>query len=158
MNTLIIYDSFFGNTRKIAEAISQGFKEKDCKIKHVDDFKKEDLNNIKLLIVGSPTRAFMPSPKIKKFISSLSKKNLNELFIGSFDTRADMNDVNNKIIKKMANIFGYAAEPINKKLVKKGASSIVRPEGFFVNDTEGPLKNGEIERAKNWAIKIADNY
>lgn len=156
MSTLLIYDSFFGNTKKIAEAIVKGFGEGNCKSVRVDDFKSDNLNDIKLLIVGSPTRAFMPSPKIKKFISLLAKNKINGINIAAFDTRADMSKVNNKILKVMVKLFGYGAEPIEKKLVKKGGISVVAPEGFYVNDTEGPLGDGEIERAVNWGKRIAN--
>ena len=44
--------------------------------------------------------------------------------------------------------------PIADKLEKKGGSLIIPPEGFFVKDSEGPLKDGEIERAVDWAKLI----
>ena len=53
-------------------------------------------------------------------------------------------------------LFGYAAEPISKKLRNKGAEIVIPPEGFCVNDTEGPLKEGELERAKSWILQIQD--
>ena len=51
-------------------------------------------------------------------------------------------------------LFGYAAEPISKKLKNKGAEIVITPTGFCVNDTEGPLKEGELERATTWANQI----
>ena len=52
-------------------------------------------------------------------------------------------------------IFGYAAKPIADRLEKKGGQLAVPPEGFYVTDTEGPLVEGELERAAEWARKIA---
>jgi hypothetical protein len=46
---------------------------------------------------------------------------------------------------------GYAAKRIANQLKRAGGSLIAPPEGFYVEDTEGPLKDGELERAANWA-------
>jgi hypothetical protein len=39
-------------------------------------------------------------------------------------------------------------------LKKKGGSEVIAPEGFFVSDTQGPLKAGELERATAWAQRL----
>ena len=72
----------------------------------------------------------------------------------AFDTRISTDDIKSRVLGFMVNMFGYAARPISEKLRKKGAQIVVAPEGFFVKDTEGPLKEGEIERAGEWAKKI----
>jgi hypothetical protein len=54
----------------------------------------------------------------------------------------------------LVNIFGYAAKPIAARLKRKGGDLVAPPERFFVEDVEGPLKEGEIEHATNWAKKI----
>ena len=51
-------------------------------------------------------------------------------------------------------IFGYAAKPIADRLAKKGGDLAVPPEGFYVGDMEGPLLEGELERAADWAKQI----
>jgi len=51
-------------------------------------------------------------------------------------------------------IFGYAAQPIAGRLEKKGGELVIPPEGFYVDDTEGPLLEGELERAADWARQI----
>ncbi|GAI96433.1 unnamed protein product [marine sediment metagenome] len=51
-------------------------------------------------------------------------------------------------------LFGYAAKPIADKLEKKGGGLIIPPEGFFIKDSKGPLKDGELERAADWAKLI----
>jgi hypothetical protein len=48
----------------------------------------------------------------------------------------------------------FAANPIANALKKKGGMEVIAPEGFFVMDTEGPLKDGELERAAAWAQRI----
>jgi hypothetical protein len=54
----------------------------------------------------------------------------------------------------MESFSGYAAEKIGKQLVNKGGSQIVKPEGFFVDGSEGPITAGELERAIAWAGKL----
>ena len=56
-----------------------------------------------------------------------------------------------RFIMKMG---GYAARRMAESLKKKGASLVVPPEGFFVKDREGPLKEGELERAAEWVKTI----
>jgi hypothetical protein len=52
-------------------------------------------------------------------------------------------------------IYGFAAKPIAARLKKKGGELIVSPEGFFVEGMKGPLVNGELERAANWAKQMS---
>ncbi len=57
-------------------------------------------------------------------------------------------------LAKMVKIFGYAADPISDRLGKKGGVVVMPPEGFAVTGMEGPLTEGEIERAAAWAHQI----
>ena len=63
-------------------------------------------------------------------------------------------DVNSRLLNILVKLFGYAAKPIADKLEKKGGVPIIPPEGFFVKDSEGPLKDGELERVADWAKLI----
>ena len=58
----------------------------------------------------------------------------------------------------LVNVFGYAAEPIGDKLKRKGGELVISPEGFYVEGTEGPLTEGEIERAVDWARQIHQSW
>jgi len=49
---------------------------------------------------------------------------------------------------------GYAAEKINKKLEKIGSHIIEKPIGFYVKDFEGPLIEGEKEKAQRWLSSL----
>ena len=150
MKSLVIYDSVFGNTEKVAIAIGSVLK---AKVVNVKDVKLGDLDGIEVLVVGSPTRAFSPTPAIKKFLKSIPAGKLEGVKVAAFDTRARVEKAP-KFLKFLAGIFGYAAEPIVKIMAKKGGKSIVEPTGFFVMDTEGPLEDGELRRAEEWARNI----
>jgi len=157
MKALVVYDSVFGNTEQIAQAIGNALgSQEDVEILRVSNVKPEQLTGLKLLIVGSPTRGFRPTPAISNLLKSIPKNGLKGVKVAAFDTRFTMDEIESSvfILPILVNIFGYAAKPISDRLEKKGGELIIPPEGFFVDGTEGPLKKGELERAADWAKQI----
>jgi flavodoxin I len=160
MKALMVYDSFFGNTEKIACAIGDAIgdalvAQADVRTLRVGDVKPGHLMGLSLLVVGSPTRSFSASPATKAWLKALAPNSLRGVKVAAFDTRADMNDVDSRALTAFVKLFGYAAEPIANSLTKRGGTLVVPPEGFFIKDKEGPLKDGEIERATAWGRQIA---
>ncbi len=156
MKALIIYDSFFGNTEQVARAIGGALgNPEDICVNRVSEVRPEQLQGLDLLIVGSPTRAFRPSEATQKFLKGLAPDALKGVRVAAFDTRMDVNGSTPAILRFFAKIFGFAAQPIAKRLKKSGGELVTSPEGFIVKDTEGPLKDGELERAAAWARGIA---
>jgi len=155
MKALVIYDSFFGNTEKIAQAIAYALGDPENVIlTRVNDVSNLQLQGAEMIVVGSPTRAFKPSKAITDFLGGIPGSYLNGKRAAAFDTRIQVAQVNSRILTTFVRIFGYAAEPIAKALKKKGAELVVPSEGFFVNDREGPIKDGELERAAEWAQSL----
>jgi flavodoxin len=155
MKALVVYDSVFGNTEKVAQSIGQALSaQAKVQTLHVGDVKPEHLAGLDALVVGSPTRAFSPTPAIKDWLRSLPSNALTGVEVTAFDTRMDPKEVGSAILTVMVNIFGYAAKPIGDKLVKKGGMLKVAPEGFVVEGKEGPLREGQLERAANWAREL----
>lgn len=109
MKSLVVYDSNFGNTKKIAEAVAQTVEGKAVK---VSGFKNEMLKGITLLIVGSPINGWRPSEQISAFLVSLPHGCLEGIHVASFDTRI-------KIF-----FSGDAASKINKILVNLGGKPV----------------------------------
>jgi len=156
MKTLVVYDSVFGNTELIARAIGNALdSQEDVGILRVSNVKSEQLMESELLIIGSPTRKFKATPAINNLLKGIPKNSLKGVRIAAFDTRISESDVESAALRRLMKTFGYAAKPISDRLVKKGGELIIPPEGFFVEDTEGPLKEGELERAADWAKQIA---
>lgn len=149
---LVIYDSVFGNTEKVAQAIGEALG--DIPVKKVSEVNDQDLSGLKILIVGSPTRAFQPTPAIKNFLKDLAPNELQDVKSAAFDTRIPKDQTDSGFLKFMINIFGYADKKIEKQLTKAGAVIGLESTGFGVTGTEGPLAEGELERAKNWARNI----
>ncbi|MBN2519847.1 MAG: flavodoxin family protein [Bacteroidales bacterium] len=159
MKALIIYDSVFGNTGKVAQKIYNSFPDKDdvkiCQIKY---FEINDLKNKDVIIIGSPTRGFRPTEAIKKFIKGIPSNFLNEVQVTAFDTRLSIPDINSSFVKFIVKNGGYAAHSIASHLQKKGGKLFVHPEGFLVTGEEGPLKEGELEKAEAWVKIILNTF
>ena len=152
MKALVVYDSVFGNTEKIARAMGGAL---GAEIVKVDSVSPNALAGVTHLLVGSPTRGFRPTPATNQWTKGLSKGSLDGVTVGAFDTRVDVGVVKSGFLTFMVKLFGYAADPIARRLVKKGGNLVKPPEGFIVLDREGPLKDGELERAIQWAKEIA---
>jgi flavodoxin I len=153
MNILVVYDSYFGNTEKVAKAIGDALAG-DVQVLRVGDVSAEQLSGLDYIIVGSPTRAFKATKAVTDFLNKLPSGALSGVKVAAFDTRMDTKMVNNKVLTFMVGIFGYAAKPIADRLQKKGGVLVAEPEGFIVLDSEGPMKEGELERAAAWAQKM----
>lgn len=151
MKALVVYDSAFGNTEKVAQAMAA---ELGCEARHVTAVTPEQLTGLDALIVGSPTQAFQALKPVKAFLKSIPAGSLRGVKVAGFDTRMDVKEVNNAVLTVFSKAFGYAAEPIGKQLVKKGGTQAMPPEGFIVTGEKGPLRDGELERAAEWAKRI----
>jgi len=139
MKSLVIFDSSFGNTQKIAEILAAELGTKAVK---VADFNKKDLEGIEMLIVGSPINGWRPTPAITDFLKTLQSDKLNGIKATAFDTR----------IKLF--IHGDAKDKIASELKNAGAEIIASSQAFYVKGTNGPLFDGELEKAKDWAKKL----
>lgn len=156
MKALVIYDSFFGNTEKIARSIAAALEERaEVSVLRVSEVKPEQLAGVDLAVVGSPTRAFQPSEATKNFFKTLPNDAFKGIHTAAFDTRIPVEETNSGILRFLVKLFGYAAEPVQKQLAKKGGQTAGAAKGFYVKDTEGPLKEGELERAAEWARSLA---
>ena len=156
MKALVVYDSVFGNTEKIARAIGAALgSPEDAAVARVGEVSMEQLNGLRVLVVGSPTRAFNPTKDLTAFLKRLPSRALDGVAVAGFDTRMNVDQAPG-FLKFMVGLFGYAAEPIAKRLQKAGGEEAAAPAGFIVTDTEGPLKDGELERAADWARQILE--
>jgi flavodoxin len=152
MKAVILFDSYFGNTEKVAHAIADSLAGKaEVQVVRVSEVKPEQLEGIELLIVGSPTRGFRPSEATLAFFNNLPSGSITGIHAAGFDTRIDPAGVTSKMLKFLMKSFGYADKVIISELQKKGASLVSIGQGFIVKDSEGPLKDGELGRAAEWA-------
>jgi flavodoxin len=157
MNILVVYDSMYGNTAKIAEAVGEGLCDcGDVSVMKVDELTAGHLKKADLVVVGSPTQRFRPLPAVSTWIKSIPAGDLRGKRIAVFDTRMTKEAVEAvKILAFFVRIFGYAAGAMEKAFKKSGAVQAAPGEGFYITDTEGPLVEGELERARVWALTLA---
>ena len=141
MKSLVLYDSMYGNTKIIAETVAKELGG-DAVVMSVSEFKLDYLQEVKLLVVGSPVIAWQPTVKIMNFLSGFKKKQLDGFKAAVFDTRVEIF------------IHGDAAGKIAVELARAGAVVVTEPMGFKVKGREGPLKDGEVEKAAAWARSL----
>lgn len=152
MNTLVLYDSTYGNTEQIARAIGDGIKGK-VRVFQIGKTNIADLDKIDLLIVGSPVHGGRPTPAMEDYLKHIPDEYLTGMKVAVFDTRFAAED-HGLGMRVLMNIIRYAAGRMGTLLTKKGAVLVAKPEGFIVEDKEGPIKKGELERAVQWATSV----
>ena len=144
MNTLVIYDSQYGNTERIAQTIADTLRAFGrVQAVRVDPAHPVSFQGMDLLILGCPTQGFRPTPAMQSFLGNVSYQSLRGLAVACFDTR-------------IHGPFGSAARGMVRKLQKMGVSPLLPPQSFFVKGTQGPLESGEGERATTWAQMLFD--
>jgi flavodoxin len=139
MKSLVIFESTFGNTKQIAEAIA---KELGAITVVASAVKPKDLKGLDLLVVGSPIIGWMPEEKMGKFLATLQKDQLTGAKAATFDTRVKLF------------IHGDAMGKIAKSLEAAGAELICESHPFYVKGKEGPLLADELTKAVTWAQLI----
>ena len=163
MRALVVYESMFGNTQAIADAVAEGLGahlrvdavEVGAALTAVGD-------DVALLVVGGPTHAFgMSRPGTRQDAGRQAEHGLVSAGIGlrewltavhggsgsvaaaAFDTRIDR-----------PRLPGSAARAAEKRLGRLGFRIVAPAKSFYVDGTQGPLLDGELERARRWADQL----
>ena len=154
MKVVVVYDSKYGNTAKIANALVSAIEEPNItQLLLAQDATNADLHRVGMLIVGSPTQGGRPTQNIQKFLENLPNGALKNISVVAFDTRfaVDEHGVGLELLMKT---MGFAASHIAAGLEAKGGVQLVEPEGFIVQQKEGPLRKSELDRANKWAKSL----
>jgi flavodoxin len=155
MRTLIIYDSVYGNTEKIAQSICSALGPgEEIGLIRAGEATIGQLSGLNILVVGSPTQRFMATHAINELFKIIPRNSLKGVKVAAFDTRLSLSDIESSVERFAVKVGGYAAKGIANRLKKCGGILIVPPEGFIVKGMEGPLMEGELERAADWANQI----
>ena len=153
--SLVIFDSAYGNTEKVARAIAAALGPKTrVEILRASEVNLDMLAGVDLLVIGSPTQGFRPTKFVADVLKRLHSRGLKGVEVAAFDTRFEAAKLNSPMLQLLIRTGGYAAPRIAASLKKAGATLVAPPEGFFVEDTQGPLKSGELERASAWARSL----
>ena len=166
MDAIVVYESVYGNTREVAEAIAEGVGA--SAVLPVQEAGGRQ-GMVDLLIVGGPTHVHGLATKRSRRVGAATAQEdgrshleagataepglrtwLHDLSPGAahhaatFDTRLD----------KSPWISGAAARGIARRLRRLGID-VIATESFLVEDTEGPLVAGELARARAWGAELA---
>ena len=163
MQALIVHESMFGNTAKIAAAVALGLQltVDEVTLAGVADWPEEP-DHLDLLVVGAPTHAFglsrrstradaagrpgfhgrRPELGLREWIDEVSRHHWPVPF-AAFDTRV-----------RHPRVPGSAARAAVRRLRRFGFTPVVPPETFWVAGVSGPLLDGEVERARDWGARL----
>ena len=163
MRALVIYESMFGNTHKVADAVAEGLAATaDVTVYEVSEAPRELNDEVDLVVVGGPTHAFSmsrPSTRksageqgadpetaahtgIREWVAAVGAPQ--SLRTATFDT---------KVAKP--HVPGSAAKAASRKLRHRGFAALADPKTFFVTGTQGGLVDGELDRARQWGVHLA---
>ena len=165
MRALVVYESMYGNTKEVAEAVAAGLAELGgIVVVEVGDAPHDLDTGLDLLVVGGPTHAHgMSRPQTRQTAADNapagvipSRTGLREwlgalgrsrpgLSAAAFDTRFD----------KSRWLTGSAAAGAARLLGRHHCVVILPPESFYVEQKAGPLAGGELDRARRWGEKLA---
>jgi Flavodoxin len=162
MKSLVVYESWFGNTERIARIVADALAVAgEVEVVSVDD-ELPPLDEVDLLVVGAPTHVHGLSNRtsrkgaleqqgrdaaigigVRGWIEALPPSGGPRVAV--FDTRAH----------RPVLLVGSAAQGIAKRLRRRGYTLATEPESFFIEGTPGPLEEGELERAAKWGSSLA---
>ncbi len=162
MKSLVAYESWFGNTRRVAETVAAALAaEGEVEIVSVDD-PLPSLLHVNLVVLGAPTHVHGLSSGRSREAALDQRHRGGEPGIGArgwierlplcggpnfavFDTRAHKPEL----------LVGSAAHGMARRVRRRGYALAAEPESFFVDGTPGPLEDGELERAAEWGKALA---
>ena len=169
MRALVVYESIYGNTHAIADAIAQGLEPVGAvEVRSVYETADVDADEPDLLVVGGPTHMHgMTSSFSRKAAIQVGEEDGAEIEPGARDARglrqwlAERSGQGRKAaafdtrIDRSPTLTGAAGRGIARRLHGSGYELVGEPESFFVEDSEGPLADGELERARAWGARLA---
>ena len=163
---LVVHESMFHNTATIAEVVAAGLTAEGMSVTCVDVADAPPLAtvDVDLLVIGAPTHAFSLSRPgtreeavrqgapaahartgVREWLAQAPSPPARAGLAAVFDTR----------VAKVRKLPKAAATRGGHLLKRLGFTLVQRPEPFLVEDTKGPLIDGEVERASEWARGLA---
>jgi menaquinone-dependent protoporphyrinogen IX oxidase len=148
MKGMVVYDTSYGNTKKVAEAIAETLKESGIEVDlfSVKDVKKLSIKDYNFLVLGSPTKFGTMSFAIRFFFGNVKSEEWMNRPFAAFDTENPEN---------MEKKEYSAAEKIAERLRDKKMNQLLPVLKAAVLGQKGPLKEGEIERTRDYARQLA---
>jgi menaquinone-dependent protoporphyrinogen IX oxidase len=148
MKGIVVFDTSYGNTKKIAETIAETLKESGIEVDlfYVKDVKKLSAKDYNFLVLGSPTKFGTMSVAFRFFLGKVKSEEWMNKPFAAFDTENPEN---------MEKKGWSAAEKIAERLRNKKLNQLLPVLRALVLGQKGPLKEGEIDRTKNYTKELA---
>ncbi len=146
LKALIVYNSMFGNTEKLAKALAEGLGSGGANVDvvRIDVVKFDELDDVDLLCVGSPVQGWGPSKPVKEFLERLkSVDGLRGKKAFAFDTRMK------------SRLAGSAGDKIERKLMDLGMVIAKSSEWAIVTGREPPLEEGRETAFRQIGVELA---
>jgi hypothetical protein len=163
MRALIVYESMFGNTRDIARAIGEGLTTHgvEATVIEVGAAPAVPEAGLDLLVVGGPTHVFGLSRRTTR--ASAADQATGAIVSTGTGLREWLDDLpegarswavafDTHVARKVP---GSAARAAERRLRRRGYPIAAPAESFHVTDVEGPLVEGEEDRARRWGAALA---
>lgn len=145
MKSLVLFESAYGNTERIAREIAQHLEEYGVvTLLHATEASSADINVYDLLVIGSPTQYKKASPTMRGWLEGLPYKGLSGFMCAVYDTR----------YKQPLWRSGSAGKQLGKQVRKLGGVMLLESESFFVSSGAGELLAGELERVSTWVKNL----
>ncbi|NHJ22671.1 MAG: flavodoxin family protein [Candidatus Lokiarchaeota archaeon] len=150
MKVLIVYDSKYGNTEKVAKLIAEGITSTEGNeviVNHVKDVKLKEEASYDLILVGSPNHFGRHIGSVKKFINKLPQSQLKANAYAVFDTyiKTDFETAVKRMEEQISEVM--------PGLTKASPGLSIKVEG--AGTSKGPIVKEELPKCKEFGIKLA---
>lgn len=161
MKAVIVYESLWGNTATVARAIAKGIGP-DARALSTAEATGEALAGADLIVAGAPVFAFhLSSDKSREDIRRNPGKVSRPPDFSHPSLRSWLKALPDGAGRSAAfdtqvrGPFGKGAPTVAEALEGKGYARLAEPAGFVVKGKTGPLRDGELERARVWGAELA---
>lgn len=158
MKTVVLYESLYGNTEAVARAIADGLGPAgEATLARFGDAQETAAEEADLLVLGGPTHGWGMTKPASRTRSNAEgyAAGAREWLEGSRQAAGKMAAAFDTRFGKPRWLTGSAALRIARRLKRGGYRLVLPPESFFVLHTEGPLRDGEVDRARAWGAELA---
>jgi hypothetical protein len=161
MKAIIVYESFWGNTAAVARAIAEGLGP-GARAVSTAEARDAALAGVDLIVAGAPLVTFrVPSDKIIEMIRQGADKRKKAPDLTPPSMRSWYESLprgSGRAAAFETRLWwspGSAKRAILRGLVKAGYAPLAKPRGFVVKGQYGPLRDGELEKARLWGAELA---
>ncbi len=161
MKAVVVYESYWGNTAAVARAIAEGLGP-DARAMSTAEAAGEPLADVGLIVAGSPIIAFqLPTEKTRSDMAAKPGKAPSPPNLSHPSMRSWLEALPKGSGRVAAFETGFKLSPggaagaILKLLESRGYQPVAKKQRFLVKGSYGPIREGELERAKSWGSDLA---